>query len=231
MNKFLYVIICFILLVLNISFFAYKENITTFKYNVTSVSKEENQITEDYESSKISILFPNSKYSDLNEIIIEKIYEYINTFIKGVEENNKQTPSFPSYYYTLFITYKEYNYQNYISYVFRIETFLMGAHPNHEMWTIVYDKEKREVITLDDLIKENKNTLDIFSKTARKNLMYDKRIIDITMLMEGTTPEKDNFNNFVFSKDGIILFFPQYSIAPYSQGEFNTTVKYSALKN
>ena len=92
MNKFLYVIICFILLVLNIIFFAYKENITTVKYNVTSVSKEENQITEDYESSKISILFPNSKYSDLNEIIIERIDEYINTFIKGVEETNKQTP-------------------------------------------------------------------------------------------------------------------------------------------
>lgn len=44
----------------------------------------------------------------------------------------------------------------------------MGAHPNHEMWTIVYDKEKREVITLDDLIKENKNTLDIFQKQQEK---------------------------------------------------------------
>lgn len=231
MNKFLYVIICLFLLVLNIGFYLYKTNITTFKYNITNVSKEENQITEDYEKSKISILFPNSKYNDLNEIIIEKIDKYIDTFIKKVEETNQESSSLQSYYYTLFVTYKEYNYQNYISYVFRIETFLMGAHPNHEIWTIVYDKVKRKVITLADLLKENKNTLDVFSKTTRKNLLYDKRIVDTTMFMEGTAPKKANFTNFVFSKDGIILFFPQYSIAPYSQGEFNTVVKYNLLKN
>lgn len=49
------------------------------------------------------------------------------------------------------------------------------------------------------------------------------------MLYEGTKPIKENFNNFIFSKNGLIIYFPQYQIAPYSQGEFNVIVPYNLL--
>ena len=50
------------------------------------------------------------------------------------------------------------------------------------------------------------------------------------MMYEGTKPIKDNFKNFVFTKDGILLLFNYYQVAPYSQGEFQIIVPYIYIK-
>ena len=50
------------------------------------------------------------------------------------------------------------------------------------------------------------------------------------MLLEGTSPKEENFKNFAFSKDGLILFFEQYQVAPYSEGSFRVVIPYDKIK-
>ena len=106
-----------------------------------------------------------------------------------------------------------------------------GAHPSHRIYTVVYNKDTNKIIAIDDLIKENTNTLEIFKEESRNILKNNKRIRIASMLYEGTTSKKENFNNFVFSEYGIILFFPQYQVAPYSEGEFNILIPYDKILN
>ncbi len=177
---------------------------------------------QDYE---LKIDIPDTNYEKLNSIINNKIKEYILEFKSNITTEVLEFNS----YYSLIIYYKEYNYNNYLSYAFFVEYFTGGAHPNHDIWTVVFNKDTNDIIGLDYLISKNRNILNIFSTISRNELMYDKGIVDTSMMMEGTRPMKENFSRYVFSNDGIILFFPQYQVAPYSSGQFTVTLPYKSI--
>ena len=192
-----------------------------------AISNNEYKIEEKVDNYKIMVYYPKTYYSKLNNIINDKIYGYIKEFKKNV--NNSNYPV--NQYYSLIILYECYEYDNYISYIFRIEDYTGGAHPNHRIYTVVYDIKNNEIITIDDLINKNQNILNIFSEISRDTLKSNNKITSSTMLYEGTKPIKENFTNFVFNKNGIILFFPEYQVAPYSQGEFNVVISYKKIGN
>lgn len=194
--------------------------------SVKAISNNEYKVEEKTNNYKITVYYPKTDYSKLNNVINDKMYEYIKEFKENV---NKST--YPiNQYYSLIILYDVYEYDNYISYMFRIEDYTGGAHPNHRIYTIVYDIKNNEIITIHDLINKNQNILNIFSENSREVLKNNNRITSSTMLYEGTNPKIENFHNFVFSKDGIILFFQHYQVAPYSQGEFNVLINYNKIK-
>ena len=194
--------------------------------NVKAISNNEYKIEEKNNNYKIIAYYPKTDYSKLNNVINDKIYEYIKEFKENV--NSSDYPI--NQYYSLIILYDCYEYDNYISYIFRIEDYTGGAHPNHRIYTVVYDIKNNVIITIDDLINKNQNILNIFSENSREILKSNDKITSSTMLYEGTKPKKENFTNFVFSKNGIILFFPQYQVAPYSQGEFNVVLDYKKIR-
>lgn len=195
--------------------------------NVKAISNNEYKIEEKTNNYKIIVYYPKTDYSKLNNVINDKIHGYIKEFKENV--NNSDYPV--NQYYSLIILYDTYEYENYISYIFRIEDYIGGAHPNHRIYTVVYDIKNNKIITINDLINYNQNILSIFSKTSREKLKNNNKITSSTMLYEGTKPKIENFTNFVFSKNGIILFFPQYQVAPYSQGEFNVIIDYKKIGN
>ena len=194
--------------------------------NVKAISNNEYKIEEKNNNYKIIAYYPKTDYPKLNNVINDKIYEYIKEFKENV--NSSDYPI--NQYYSLIILYDCYEYDNYISYIFRIEDYTGGAHPNHRIYTVVYDIKNNVIITIDDLINKNQNILNIFSENSREILKSNDKITSSTMLYEGTKPKKENFTNFVFSKNGIILFFPQYQVAPYSQGEFNVVLDYKKIR-
>lgn len=206
------------ILIINIVFYIYI-------INVKAISNNEYKIEEKTNNYKITVYYPKTDYSKLNNVINDKIYGYIKEFKEDV--NSSDYPI--NQYYSLIILYDSYEYDNYISYIFRIEDYTGGAHPNHRIYTVVYDIKNNEIITIDDLINKNQNILNIFSETSREILKSNNRITSSTMLYEGTKPKLQNFENFVLSKNGIILFFQQYQVAPYSQGEFNVLINYKKL--
>ena len=174
---------------------------------------------------EIIINYPVSGYRKLDNTVINKLNNYIDEFKKNISNNDINV----NWKYDLIINYKSFNYKNYISYVFFIEYFIGGAHPNHLIWTVNYDIICDKFVTIDDLVKYNNNILNIFSKISRNELMHNKDIVDISMLMEGTMPNTLNYSNFVFSNDGIIIYFSYYQVAPYSSGMFNVLINYKYL--
>lgn len=204
-------------------------NIVFYIYiiNVKAITNNEYKIEEKTNNYKIIVYYPKTDYSKLNNVINDKMYEYIKEFKENV--NNSTYPI--NQYYSLIILYDVYEYDNYISYIFRIEDYTGGAHPNHRIYTVVYDIKNNEIITINNLININQNILNIFSENSREVLKNNNRITSLTMLYEGTKPKTENFHNFVFSKDGIILFFQHYQVAPYSQGEFNVVINYKKIGN
>lgn len=212
-----------LLLIINIIFFTHIININADK---SKTNNNEYKISEIRKNYKIQIYYPITEYKKLNNTITKQITSYLKEF-----KNNIKLSNIPiNQYYHLIILYEKYEYKNYISFVFRIEDFTGGAHPNHRIYTIVYDTKENKIINIDDLINKNKNTLEILSEFSRNELKGNKKITDFSMLYEGTKKEKENFTNFVFSKEGLIIFFPQYQVAPYSQGEFNIIIPYKYFK-
>ena len=208
-------------MLINILFFMH-----TYSVHAVKISNEEAKIENKSDKMNVIIYYPLTKYKILNINIKSKINEYIKEFNKGIKQS-----ALPNQYYSLIILYDTYEYKNYISYIFRIENFMGGAHPSHRIYTVVYNKDTNKIFTIDDLIKENTNALEIFKEESRNILKNNKRIRVASMLYEGTTSKKENFNNFVFSEYGIILFFPQYQVAPYSEGEFNVLIPYDKILN
>lgn len=218
--------IIFIFLIYLTTFYFDKDSgsITCNKYS-SSINSNEKKIDINEHKYKILIYYPESEFDILNKEITKKIDKYIYQFKDDIKDVNVQVDQ----YYTLDIIYNTYEYKNYISYVFHVEYYTGGAHPNHEIFTVTFDKSKNKIIDINDLIKLNPNILNTLSSISRKELLNNKNIVDSNMMFEGTTPTLQNFSNFAFSKDGLILFFEYYQVAPYSSGEFQVVIPYNKL--
>lgn len=213
-RKTIFFIILFTIFTLLLIIFLFKNNNTKEKSIITS----NNNI-------KIDIKYPTYNNKKLNKKIDKVISSYTNT----IEDYPKYTND---NLYTLFIEYKEYKYKNYISIVFNIEYYLGGAHPNHNIETIIYNTKDHNFITINNLISDNKNIISNLSKISRRELEKNKIFQDKTlkaMMLDGTTPNKKNFTKLIFSNKGLILYFERYQIAPYYLGEYNITIPYNNL--
>ena len=181
-------------------------------FSLTSIKAKQNyEISNDYK---------DTEYKILNKEINENLNKFIGEFKNSIYDNLN---------YYLNITHETYEYKNYLSYVFFIEYYTGGAHPNHKIWTVIYDKNNNTIVHINTLIEKNPNILNKFSRISRNRLLYNKNIVDTNMMLEGTKPIKENFSNFAFSKDGIVIFFEYYQVAPYSSGEFKVIIPYDSI--
>lgn len=180
----------------------------------------------DIMNNGIQVIYPRTKYNLLNEEIFLLIQRHISNFMKfakaAIQEN---------IIYTLDISHDEYSYQKYLSFVFYISSYTGGAHPEHIVACIVYDVKENKIIHLSDLIQEKPNILEILSKESRKILAANANIQNLSMMMEGTKSTISNFSHFVFAPTGIMIFFPEYQVAPYSSGAFKVVIPYSSIFN
>lgn len=212
------------LTILIIFLLIYIINIKVKAKSLIITNNQEYKIEELNDEYKILVYSPITPYSKLNSVINKKLNDYIIQFKKNIRSS-----PIKDNYYSLIIFYDKYIYSNYISYVFKIESHYFMAHPDHMIYTVVFDIDNKKIITLDDLIKYNNKVLDIFSFESKEKLKNNERIVDYDMLLDGTKPIYNNFNNFVFSKNGIIIFFKRYQVAPYSSGEFSVNIPYDLI--
>ena len=132
--------------------------------------------------------------------------------------------------FTLTVNFNGYEYNDYLSFLITYSCDFGGAHPDSSIKTVNYNKKSKEFVTIDTLLKNNKNIIDVFSKYSYENLSKKTELLEKEdMLKTGTFAKKDNFESFVFSKEGIILFFPNYSVASYYLGDFEVLIPYDKL--
>lgn len=185
-----------------------------------------------FHNNKINIDYPNEKYCKLNKKINDIINEYRFDFINSLKDYYIQK----NVIYELNISYEKYIYKDYISYVYKIEEYKGGAHPNYYIFTVIYNTKLDKIISINDLINENKNILNELSILSREELLNNYDIdIDNSNLKEmfynGTNPIISNFKNIAFTNEGMLIIFERYSIAPYYMGEFRIVIPYNKIDN
>lgn len=199
----------------------------SFKVNSNNNLTKMNVINETTKT-KINIYIPYTEYPKLNRQIKEITDYYLSEFQKEI--TNTSLPI--DIYNTIYILYDEYYYQEYISIILYIETFTGGAHPNHTIKSIIYNKKTNNFITIDTLYEQNPNILNELSTISReilkKNPQYNDKQNKET-LYNGTSPNKENFSNLAITKLGLKIYFNYYQIAPYYYGSSEITIPYNQL--
>lgn len=174
----------------------------------------------------IQVSYPRTIYLKVNEACKEcietKIIDFMNYAKEPIQEN---------FTYTLDVSYDDYSYNDYLSFVFYTSMYLGGAHPDNDIVTIVYDIKKNKLVTIKDLVEEKPDLLQILSKESREILKKNDKILDNDMLLSGTEANYDNFSNFAFTPMGLMLFFKNYQVAPYAAGSFKIIIPYECFSN
>ena len=178
-------------------------------------------------NNKINISYPRTNYLKLNTAIKNLIDRNLTEFLNYGSDTIGYLP------YEIDITYKRYSYNNYLSFVFYISLYTGGAHPNNTIETINYNTKENKLVDINTLHSKNKGILNNLSELTReilsKNIDYQNNNIMLDMLIEGTKPNTNNFRNFVFTKDGLLILFEPYQIAPYSSGSKEVIIPYNKL--
>lgn len=177
--------------------------------------------------NKITITYPRTEYLPLNRNIGRYIGSLLEEFVEYGE-----TPIQPNFSYALNSTYEKEEYHEYLSFVIFSSFDIGGAHPDHRIYTVTYNTKRNCLVDIDDLIRKNPDLLNILSLESRKLLKkqeYFQKDYDQEMFLMGTEKTPENFHYFVFSENGLVIYFPRYQIAPYYAGEFQVVIPYSKL--
>lgn len=142
-------------------------------------------------------------------------------------------------------TYIEVGYQveyaddDLISVDFSEDTFLGGAHPNHDTFTLTYDLKQGRELKLADLFKPGSKYLQTIADYAVRDLKDRKDpesgeslgLMTDDIFSDGAKPTADNYKNWNITKKGLLITFPPYQVAAYAYGPQSVMVPYSVLKD
>jgi len=217
-------LLCYVVSIFSVYYFVYNNEI---KIGNDNMNNKINELDDSYKY-KIKVYYPVSGYRVMDTKIKNIIFKYINEFKSMVNIDNKRYN-----YYSLDINYDEYKYKNYISYIFYIESYLGGAHPDHVIVTVNYNISKNKIIDIDNLIDNDSNFLENISHISREKLLSDDKFSSNDYVedffLDGTKPVRDNYKNFVFTDSGIKVLFDYYQIAPYYYGDSEIIVPYEDI--
>jgi hypothetical protein len=103
-----------------------------------------------------------------------------------------------------------------------------AAHPGLNSITVNYDLGQGKELALSDLFLPNSNYLEVISNYCFTEL--SKQPFFDSTFQEGAKPTAENYRNWNISKDGLIITFDEYQVAPYAAGPQTVVVPYSALQ-
>ena len=117
------------------------------------------------------------------------------------------------------------------SILFTIVDYMGGAHPNTYYTTFVFDLSLERQLTLDDLFTDTTAALAIVSPIVQQHVLdqLGSDYTDTQWLETGTGTNPANYQNFVFSEEGLLCVFPPYQLAAYAAGSFRVTIPYETL--
>lgn len=148
-------------------------------------------------------------------------------------------PEFADRKYTLEADYDMYEDARTVTYAYHMYADTLGAHPNAYYRTFTFDKKSGDALHLEDLFIAGTEYLSALSTESRKILVahiaeasgVSEDQIDREMLDAGTTPFGDNFQNFYFENDVLVIIFPPYQVGPWALGTQEARIPKATLKS
>lgn len=203
------------------------------EYSVSSMPIKETTYyyTLDIEYPQIANFSSETPYGKFNNIIQKYIFDQIKDFKEEAKESKKllDTVKHPS---ALTFNYEtKFSSDKLISVVLTGNTYYTGnAHPLDIYYTLAYDFKNNKELTLKDLFKADSDCLNIISKFCI-DYLSKQEYADSVMINEGTSPKEENYKNFYITKEGIVIIFIPYQVAPYVAGSPQVVIPYDALKD
>jgi hypothetical protein len=103
-----------------------------------------------------------------------------------------------------------------------------AAHPGLNSSTVNYDLGQGKELALSDLFLSDSNYLEVISNYCIAEL--SKQPFFDTPFQEGAKPIPENYRNWNITKDGLMITFDEYQVAPYAAGPQTVLVPYSTLQ-
>ncbi len=146
-------------------------------------------------------------------------------------------PEFPEQPFNFIATWTPTQTNNsYLSFVINIYYFSGGAHGLNEIYAFNYDAAQQKEITINDFLGSSQDALDKVASLAAQSVSSDleSKGVQINtstqqMIGQGTTPTAENYRNFNFSNNALIIYFPQYQVAPGYVGNITVTLYQNQL--
>jgi len=201
-------------------------------------------ISESDNFFRINVEYPQFKNVDpaFNQKISNLITEEINNFKKNSKDNwearkatatpDNPVPENPEEPFDFIATWTPTQLNNkYLSFVINIYYFTGGAHGVNEIYAFNYDLNMKKEISMLDFLNSSQDSLNKVAELSAQNItsqlqsngMQANDIIK-QMIQQGTMPTNENFQNFNFTYNSLIIYFQQYQVAPGSVGSITITL-------
>ena len=186
--------------------------------------------------------------TDFNQEIATLISGKINSFKEESRDNwkarldtmsaDKPLPKGPQQPFVFLASWQsaQLNTQ-YLSLVIKIYYFSGGAHGNEEIHAFNYDMVKKKKIRMDDFFESSQDALKKISKISAEDITgqlqsrgwkEDDNLKE--MVNQGTAPVFENFKNFNFDSQSLIIYFQRYQVAPGAAGSIIVRIAKVALE-
>lgn len=196
---------------------------------------EEGKIEKKLEKCKVNITYPiiegcsdKESQDKVNRIFKDYAEKLQKEFLDTYEKEKKDIDAERKWDLTTIYETKEKS--DVLCVVMFSGEYTGGAHPNPSLATFVYSMSKSKLYSLKDLFKPGSKYLEKISKFCAKEITA-RKISDEKWINEGTAPKEENYQFFYLNNKGVVIIFPQYQVAPYSEGNQEVTIPYSDLKD
>lgn len=133
------------------------------------------------------------------------------------------------YKYTLDISYREARSAKYITYLYTVSYYTLGAHPFGVTTAYAYDRSGKRIL-LSEFFKPGALYLTRLSELSRRELGKRSDLYDYKdMIIDGTAPVAGNFIAFIPHDDTLEIIFQQYQVAPYVAGTPSIQIAWAEL--
>lgn len=175
-------------------------------------------------NNALRITYPKTNNEKLNnyfqKILTEKISNFLNKVSNSKEENLSCS---------LDITYDEYEFNEMLTYIFYISESTGRKNPANSLEVVNFNSKTNDFFTVEDLKIYDNKILEKLCLESRKRLKTNPKISSLEMLNIGTEPNASNFKNFYFTKEGIVIIFSEYQVAPSKAGMFKILIPYQVF--
>jgi len=244
MTRYLSFFIIFILLLVSTCFYtaAASESVLT-----TSAAQQEENTWQLETSEKIikttakwyiiNVSYPEyslggQSLNEFNSAISTRINSYAQNF-KDMADGWELPDGAKSWLEGKYITYTA--NKRFITAKHSLYSDFGGASPQHEIITSTFDTQENKIITLSGLFKENSAYLERLSELSKKALF--EKYPDLSFAFntptyqKGFAPNEKNFSNWALTDTGLVIFFPEYQVAPYAAGTLDIEIPYADIKD
>jgi hypothetical protein len=106
--------------------------------------------------------------------------------------------------------------------------YLTGAaHPFSYVRTVNFDLRANRAISLGELFRSGINYLDFLSTFCEDELSGE---LGQAFFKEGLAPVEENFQSWGLTREGLVIEFDPYQVAPYSSGPQRVMIPFENLK-